>query len=411
MERAPERRPSRLVSVVDRPPGYREGALTARPRGQRAASTTVCGMRILVCGWLGSTNLGDELVFAGVHGMLAGHQVAAVSIDPDVTRREHGVAAIDHRRLDLIARAARQADLVILGGGGLVQDETSPLNLPYHLSRVGLAHLGGTPWIGLALGVGPLTTPLGHRLAATLRGAKAITVRDAPSAQLLSSLGVRAELAADAAFNLSPPNPHVDLEAAGDRARDGAGRDVIAVSLRPWSGGARSMVPVGWRRQADEPAWFVPTVARTLERASTASGLPVRFIALQTDRDQHLHARIAASMATPTEQVVPTRRTVLADLARSRLIVAMRYHAGIGATIAQRPSVLIGYSSKVDALAATLGDAAAHLPFDREALATLDRAILQQLGSASAVTAVQEAAGNLRALAQANVMTLERFLH
>ena len=363
-------------------------------------------MRVLVCGWIGSTNLGDELVFAGVRALLPPRtRVLAVSTDPRATEREHGVRAVDHRRLDLVAAAASRADLVILGGGGLIQDETSPFNLPYHLSRVWAAGRAGTPWIGLALGVGPLTTPLGRRLAVALRSAAAVTVRDEPSRQLLEELGVPSRLAADAAFHLpdgepagAPPDP--DPEPELDPA--------VVVSLRPWSRG-RGLLPVGWRG-ISEPPWFVPTVAASLDRASRDSGLPVRFVALQTDRDHELHQRVAAMMTAPTQLVRPDRERVLGALAGGRVVVAMRYHAGIGATLAARPSVLIGYSPKVDALAATLGTGTRALPFEEAALAGLDEAVREQLASPVATDAVADAAQRLRERAEVNRQVLEEFL-
>lgn len=114
-------------------------------------------------------------------------------------------------------------------------------------------------------------------------------------------------------------------------------------------------------------------------------------MALQTDRDALLHEQIAARMSTPTELVVPTLDTVLHEVGRGRVVVAMRYHAGIAATLAGRPSVLVGYSPKVDALAATLGTGAAHLPFDTDVLRRLDEAILTQLDATDAATAVARA--------------------
>jgi polysaccharide pyruvyl transferase CsaB len=374
-------------------------------------------MQVLVSGWIGSTNLGDELVFAGVRRLLGDVRICAISTDPVETTADHGVAAIDHRRVDLIVRAARQADLVVVGGGGLVQDETSPFNLPYHLSRAGFARLGRTPWIGLGLGVGPLTTPLGRHLARTLRSATAVTVRDEPSLELLRSLGVPARLAADAAFHLEVPPSLSSRDAGAVEGDAGAGPQVeverspeaIVVSLRPWSGGG-GWLPVGWRRGSSEPDWFVPTLASALEFASQDSGLPVRFVAMQTDRDRALHRRVAAAMATPAELVVPDRRSVLGELATSRLVVAMRYHAGIGATLAGRPSVLVGYSPKVDALAATLGEGAAHLPFERDALVELPAAIAHQLGSATAGAAVHAGAEQLRRRAQVNAELVDQLL-
>ena len=360
-------------------------------------------MRILVSGWTGSTNLGDELVFTGIRALLTRQvppdeqpRIAAVSIDPSATRADHDVSTIDHRRLDRIAAAARSADLVVFGGGGLIQDETSPWNLPYHLSRPLFAALGRTPWVALDLGVGPLEARGARRLATGLRHAAAVTVRDEPSQALLAEIGVGASLAADAAFHL--PVPRAKVEGSVRLPTTDAGS--LVVSLRPWRGtpiGGERWLPVGWRSGPGEPDWFVTTIAGALDRAVHRTGLSVRFVALQTDRDAQLHERVAAAMDSHTSLVVPTRHTVLGELARARVVVAMRYHAGIGATLAGRPSVLIGYSPKVDALAATLGDGAAHRPFSREAIAGLDEAIVAQVESMTAVDAVTRGRQRLRA--------------
>lgn len=390
--------------------------------------------RVLVAGWVGSTNLGDELVLAGVLRSLRqvfGPElaVAAVSIDPAATRRTHGVATIDHRRPDVLLSAARSADLVVIGGGGLIQDETSPFNLPYHLSRAWLATLAGTPWIGLALGVGRLETGLGTTLARTLSRARAVTVRDEPSLALLEGLGVPATLAADAAFHLatgptapdapqgariapashrmsSPPEVEVDGLASTGRRPDHLD-DVLTVSLRPWAGPG-GLLPVGWRRSTGslDDAMVAPAAA-ALDRAADRTGLTVRFVALQTDRDAALHAAIAARMRTPTQLVVPDVTSVLEAVGRGRVVVAMRYHAAVAATLAGRPSVLLGYSPKVDALAATLGIGARLQPVDPEALAGLDEAIVAQLDAEEpGVRAVVDARDRLLGRAKVNLAVL-----
>lgn len=384
------------------------------------AATTLLPMRVLVCGWIGSTNLGDELVLAGVRALMRRHDasVLAVSIDPEQTRAVHGVAAIDHRRFDLITRAGRQADLVVFGGGGLVQDETSPFNLPYHLGRVVPALAAGTPVIGLGLGIGPLSG-LGRAEARLLRRFRGITVRDAASQALLAEVGVASRLGADTAWHLTaaqplpaaaPPNTS---QQAVNGAFDGNHRpvveveDVVTVSLRPWSGGG-GWLPVGWRAAATTPEWLIPTLARSLDRVATRTGLPVRFVALQTDRDHALHREVAAAMDTPAELVVPHLDDVVARIGAGRLVIAMRYHAGIAATMCGRPSVLVGYSPKVDALATALGAGTRRVGFDRAELDGLDQRAVDLLATDGAPDAVTAARDRLVAGCLVNEQLVDR---
>ena len=304
-------------------------------------------MRVLISGWSGSTNLGDELIFAGLLRLLDGQQVAAVSVEPEATRARFDVPAVAPRQVDRLMRAIRAADLLVFGGGGLLQDETSPFNLPYHLARPGLAFALGTPVVGVGLGAGPLERPGSRRLVAQLSRAVAVSVRDEPSRQLLEECGVAARTGADLALALDPP--------------EGAPEDVITVSLRPWGGGG-GWLPVGARRRHELDPDLLDALAAGLDELSADTGWPVRFVALQADRDDAVHAAVASRMRAPTERRCPGVHDVVEEVAAGQVVVAMRYHAGIAAVLGARPAVLLGYSPKVDALATALGPGAALLP-------------------------------------------------
>lgn len=320
-------------------------------------------MKVLVAGWIGSTNLGDELVFAGVRHLLAEAdiEVAAISLDPAATRRIHGVGAVGANDLIGINHAIGRVDALVFGGGGLLQDVTSPLNLPYHLSRVVLARLRRTPVAGFGLGVGGLDTRLGHALTkATMRGVTALSVRDQASARLLTDVGVPgAIVAADPAFAL--PIPEVAVT------------DRLVVALRPWGGGS-SRLPAAARGDAT-PEAQVAALAAALDDAVERTGLQVRFVALQADRDDPFHRRVAARMAHVAEFVCPDLDGLTAEFAAARAVISMRYHGGVAAVLGGRPVVLVSYALKVDALARELGAAGRLLEFTPGALAGLGDAL------------------------------------
>ena len=160
------------------------------------------GSRVFVNAWLGAGNLGDELLFERLLERLRAHtvdEVTAVSLDPaDTMRRHPGVSTVTPRSLSRTVRAIRRADLVIVGPGGIIQDDTSPWSLPYQLHRPLLARLLHTPTIGYGLGVGPLRRrSSGVILRAALGAAAPIVVRDEPSAALLGERGIDATATAD----------------------------------------------------------------------------------------------------------------------------------------------------------------------------------------------------------------------
>ncbi|MEX1178976.1 MAG: polysaccharide pyruvyl transferase family protein [Nitriliruptor sp.] len=358
-------------------------------------------MKVLVAGWVGSTNLGDELVFAGMRRLLDGHQVAVITTDPAATRRVHGVGTARHDDPGALLRAVGTADAVVFGGGGIVQDVTSPLNLPYHLSRLTIARARRIPFAAVGLGVGGLETPLGRRLVRPgLRGAVGITVRDAASSQLLADVGVQgAELAADLAFALDPPAGSASAEALRVT-------DHLAVCLRPWSGKSFERMPAGMRGDITPDA-YVAALADALDRTAAATGLAVRFVALQRDRDDAFHARVAERMSAPTSRCAPDLEGLLAEVARARAVVSMRYHGGVAAILAGLPTVLISYALKVDALARELGEGGRLLGWDPAEFASLPGAVSSVLDRGEVVV---DTRSRLRERQRANAALVDRLL-
>ena len=180
-------------------------------------------MRALVAGWIGSTNLGDELIYAALAAKLRarGVEPIAISVDPDDTRLTHRTRAVNANDPVAMWRAGALSDVLLFGGGGLLQDETSPLNLPYHLARTVPSRLRRRPVGLVGLGVGAVEGPLGKtivRAAVSKRWPAA--VRDEASADLLRQLGHPSPaLAADLVF--SRPVPTVIKT------------DEVVVALRP----------------------------------------------------------------------------------------------------------------------------------------------------------------------------------
>ena len=321
-------------------------------------------MRVLVSAWIGSTNLGDELIFRALVARLRerGIRPTAVSIDPAKTRREHGVEAVNHTNLPGIWRELRRADRLLFGGGGLLQDETGYWNLPYQLSRVVLARMANTPFGVYGVGAGAIHTRSGRFIVRhTLGPAVSTSVRDAASARVLEEIGLPGPtVAADPAFSLPGPEAR-----ATDR---------LVICLRPPPGNTRLLPASMTSRNGVDLVW-AQAMARALDSAAAATGLQPHFVALQTDRDHQLHRSVAAHMHTAATFVQPTVDTVFDEVATGRAVIAMRFHGGVAAAVARRPVVLLPYSPKVQHLAADLSTGVEIVPPDPGAWHLIPKAL------------------------------------
>jgi polysaccharide pyruvyl transferase WcaK-like protein len=250
---------------------------------------------------------------------------------------------------------------------------------------------------GVGLGAGRLTTRSGRARVRLILGGVPLTVRDAASAGLLASLGLpRPELAADLALALPPPPPPPSSSAGLDR---------VVVCLRPWSG-RRHRLPARLRRHPGDDA-FVAGAAAALDELATACGLGIHLVALDAPKDDPLHRQVAARMRSPVSTAAPDLDGLLSEIAAARVVVAMRYHAGIAAALAGRPAVLVGVGPKVDALAADLGRGATLLPWSPSGLPGLAAAVEAALPRAEPMA---EAVAALRRREAANRRALQRLL-
>src|SRR5688500_901706 len=164
--------------------------------------------RVLIAGYYGARNLGDEAILGALLQGLAGAPatVTVLSHDPAATASTHGVAACGWDTAALVAAVA-DAEVVVLGGGGLLQDywgsRTEDLfgrrqgGLAAYASVPLLARALGKPAMLYAVGVGPLRTAEGRELARTAAAAVDVaTVRDEESRDLLAAIGVDGETVA-----------------------------------------------------------------------------------------------------------------------------------------------------------------------------------------------------------------------
>jgi len=297
--------------------------------------------RILICGWAGAGNIGDELLTRAMAELVttAGGTPVVASRNPAATMAQHpGVEAV--RWGPSTAWTARGCAGVIVGPGGIVQDSSSAWSLPGHLLGPLLRRWRGVPVTGVGLGAEPLRRRSSRWLLRRTLGGTDPIVRDVESARSLDEAGVGAQVAPDIAFaqplRAASPDP-------------AAPWIVVAVGGTVQPG---SLLPAARRIAGDDP----PTIAAALDVLAGRMGAAVAFVSVRGERDTALAEAVAPRMAATTVIIEPELDRTLDVIASADFVVSSRYHSSLVAVQNGVPTVVISGQAKLRSLVAQVDD-------------------------------------------------------
>ncbi len=346
---------------------------------------------VLVCGYYGHGNVGDELILdvllSDIETELPRAQVTVVTDAPQVVATERSLDTIRYDDVEALVDAATAADLIVIGGGGLFQDyggaDMGTLLLPNHWGMsyyAGVAVLGrlvGTPVAIYGIGVGPLETDDGRALARmAVEAADAVSVRDEQSKALI---GDGAAVTADPVLALS--------------VEGGQTRDVIGVTVRPWGDNL-----------------FIAPVAAGLDRVISDHNIDIEFIPFQRadgDDDVSIAELTMAEMTSDRVSIAPTetRLELTRRIGSYRAVVGMRLHSVMLASLAGVPAVGLAYDPKVGVFMDQIGRGDRTIALDGLESGRLADAVgyaLDDEAPSDALAALRAAAGgNRQVIAQA----------
>ena len=308
---------------------------------------------LVVSGYYGSKNAGDEAMLAAMLEVLSDLDpklhITVISADPEDTRERHGVDAVGWLDLTAILQLLGHADLLISGGGSLLQNVTSRRSLYYYLGIIFLALAVHTPVMLYAQGIGPIEGGLARWLMKKIvNRTKLITVRDHGSLEELARLGIRMpriEATADAVLAIHPVDKEAGRHILTEAGAEGA-KPVIGISVREWC---------GWTHYKD-------VLASVAQEVVTRYDARVVFLPMQYPED----VRAAESIAERIEGVAKAQVTVLPGEYRTHellslvgnmdLMIAIRLHALIFAGVMGVPMIGISYDPKIDRFLDSIGE-------------------------------------------------------
>ena len=296
--------------------------------------------RVLMSGYYGFSNAGDDAILQSIHESLCAAskdiEVTVLSNEPEQTSQRYGLNAVPRFNLPGVWRAVGRCDVLLSGGGSLLQDRTSTRSLLYYLSVMTLARLRGKKVMLYANGIGPVTRPANRKLVRrAVEKADLVTLRDHSSEKELRRMGVTRSdihITADPVFTMEPADgERVDeiLNAAG-LAKD---QPFVTVSVRSWRG------------MGD----FPEKLAAVCDHLYEKHGLVSLFVLMQPDHDRAISQQVQAAMKNPglllDQPLIPSE--IMGVIGKSRLCLAMRLHTLIFAARTAVPLIGMIYDPKV----------------------------------------------------------------
>jgi len=301
-----------------------------------ADETSIEGPRILVSGWAGAGNVGDELLTRSLVAQIRANDAVPVvaSRAPESTAALHGVESVawgPKGRATL-----RSVDGVCLGPGGILQDSSSLWSLPGHLSVPGAARRRGIPLAAIGVGAEPLRRRSSGWLLRRVLAGRPVVTRDSDSSAALAAAGLDPTTGADVVFGLELP--------AVERRRE------IVVSV----GGTVGSGVITPARRRIRPA-PIGLIAEAVDRLASRLDATVVLTRFRGARDAAAAAELADRLRSPSEVLSDDVDEHVRRVCGARVVVSSRYHPIVLAARAGVPALAVSTQAKVRSLAVQIG--------------------------------------------------------
>jgi len=368
-------------------------------------------VKVLAVGNYACANIGDELLLATLKQWVEaeGGELTAITLNPAHTKALHGIDAVSYYDLPAIAAKAREADIMVLGGGGIFTDRFK-FTLPqlYTYPAFTLAQFAAVCYLAkqfdllLVLwgqGVGPLTTADARQIVADLfKVADHVTVRDPGSAGLLRELGVARAVAVapDPIWAMTLPARGIDLRA---RFPELAGKKILIVN------------PLVFERSAEMSEKLSVALQRVLDDDWACLWVAFQKSTLNCDdyhfsmpSDRPLIEKMVAQVGPCCPHVIwdePHIEELLPAFGQAEAAVMARFHGTILGLRARLRLVVIEYDDKVSQAAEMVGVPASQRLKITDTVDAYITALRRLLGKQPDISPWHPEAGILEALAKA----------
>lgn len=296
---------------------------------------------VVMSGYYGFNNTGDEAIMISMHKNIQemgdNYHVTVLSNKPTETKEKYGIEAVYRFGTREVYSAIKGCDVLLSGGGSLLQDSTSTRSLMYYLSITALAKMMGKKVMLYANGIGPVLGKRNRRLVKqVVNRADLITLREENSYEELLSMGVNPKkcfVTADPVFTMDT----IDRETAeGLFVAEGIPLDkpIVVVSVRNW-------------KDMDN---FIGRFAKLCDTIVATHNRTIVFLAMQMPNDITVSEKVRKAMK---ESAYILRNNyspyeVMGMISLADFILSMRLHTLIFAARQRVPLIGFIYDPKIE---------------------------------------------------------------
>ncbi len=306
--------------------------------------------RILIAGYYGFSNIGDEAILEALITKLRNKfndtKIEVLSANPDKTSKKYNIECVDRKNIFKIIRAIKKCNLLIVGGGSLLQDVTSKKSIYYYLAIIYIGLFLKKKIVMYSQGIGPINEKYNRRLTKSiLNKVDYITVRDENSKSELMSMGVSkdiVEVTADPVVGLESTSKEIGLKILKKNSYSfNVNKPTIGFAFRYW-------------KDNKKISRILVDVAKKL-----SSELDVNIVCIPFHHSEDIMLIEDIEKDLVDKAVFIKERygvnEVLSIIQNLDMLVGVRLHSLIFSAVAQVPMIAVSYDPKVDFFMQSLG--------------------------------------------------------
>lgn len=305
--------------------------------------------KIVISGYFGFDNSGDDAILKAMvddfKKLNIDLEMTALSNNPEKTKEVYEIGAVNRFSFSEVRGALKESDLLLSGGGSILQDITSTRSIIYYLSVIILAKFLRKKVYVYANGIGPIDKKFNRILTRwVLNRVDYISLRDDLSYKFVRDLGVtnkNIEVTADPVFTLEA--------ASEDRVDEILKSENIKITDKTIGFCIRDQKNIEEIKDK-----FAETIDKLIE-----DGYDILLVPFHNPRD-NIYSSEVANRCRHKDKVMLIENTYSAGelmgiFKKLKLLAAMRLHSLVYAASVNLPMVGIIYDPKVEAMVKELG--------------------------------------------------------